>query len=81
MAEPCLKCNESISTEAMRCPECGYEPRNRGKWGRVIGVLVGFVLTMTGIGAIIGLPMLWYLYKAQQRAKERLPTVDEPEHI
>ena len=54
---PCAACDEPISLEATTCPECGNNPANKAKWASVALMFAGFVLSLTGIGAIIGIPL------------------------
>jgi len=75
--DPCLKCRSEISTEAERCPECGYDPSaqdNRGRWLIPIGAL----LTMTVVGAIIGIPMILLGWLGKRAAAGQKPTTAEP---
>lgn len=76
MAEtaPCKKCTEEISTEAKRCPECGYEPSSHGRWWRQGGMLIGFILTITLVGAIVGIPLMILSWYGNKQADRWTPT-------
>lgn len=52
----CQRCRGDIDADAMACPHCGWEPRSRGHLGLV--ALVGVALTLTGVGAVVGLPLI-----------------------
>lgn len=58
----CRKCNGDVSPDASRCKHCGYDTSSHSKWRWVWGI-PGLILTMSIIGAPIGLPMLWNAYK------------------
>lgn len=75
---PCLKCRSEISVEAERCPECSYEPNAEGSRGRWWFKTIGALLTMTVIGAVIGIPMLMIAWLGDRGMKDRKPTTAEP---
>lgn len=60
-AAACSKCGTAISTDADRCPECGYEPAN-GLLSKLIfwlfafpfGVLFGGVMLSAFAGGVAG---------------------------
>lgn len=72
--QPCLKCTTDIATAASRCPECGYEPYEIGLTSRKARIVLNIVLCLTVIGAIIGLPGLYYVWRVETKAKDRKPT-------
>lgn len=76
--KPCLKCRTETAGDAIRCPECEYEPRQIGANARTAIGLVGAGLTMTVIGAVIGLPMLAAAHYNGYMAENRRPTTHEP---
>jgi len=76
--EQCKKCVEEISTDATKCPQCGYEPKTEGYYGRLTMMLVGFALTATIIGALLGLPLLYLGYKSQKKHEDMKPTTESP---
>lgn len=54
---PCARCGEVIDYDVTECPECGNRPISKAKWS-CIGLMVGgFLISLTGIGAVIGIPM------------------------
>ena len=54
----CGECGELISLEASKCPECDHSPKNTQMGLSIaIGAIGGF-LTITVIGAIIGIPLV-----------------------
>ncbi len=75
----CGKCVSEISVEADRCPECGYEPRTDNKLGQTILLIIGVILTLTVVGAIIGLPLIYFSLKARKYAETQKPTTTTPD--
>lgn len=56
----CAECDAAIDADLAECPECGYNPSSNARdWG-VIGILFGAGLTLTGVGAIIGIPVIFF---------------------
>ena len=54
----CNECGELISLDVSKCPECDHSPKNtRVALGIGLGA-IGGVLTITLIGAIIGIPLV-----------------------
>jgi RNA polymerase subunit RPABC4/transcription elongation factor Spt4 len=55
---PCQKCDEDISTEAMRCPNCEWEPASSGILGSLLAIIclpwlgVGILLYLAAFGAL-----------------------------
>ena len=54
---PCERCEEPIDPQSSHCPECGNYPFKSAKWSGVILMGVGLILSVTVVGAIIGVPM------------------------
>lgn len=55
---PCKECRADIEVNAQACPECGYNPGRRGKLSGIGLMIVGLLLSLTIIGAIVGIPLL-----------------------
>jgi hypothetical protein len=70
---PCQKCDSPISTDAARCPACGYEPgaeiRKQARWRWGIGALC----CLTIIGGIIGIPLVISGFLHHRKAKSATP--------
>lgn len=75
----CGKCASDIPIEATKCPECGYEPSTDSVIGRSIMMVIGLILTGTIIGAVIGVPLLYFGYKSHKYHKTLKPTNTDPE--
>lgn len=71
----CRRCRSEIAAAATRCPECGYEPAGEGSAGRTLLLVVGALLTVTVVGAIVGVPMMLYAFYARSKARARRPAV------
>lgn len=54
---PCDRCETPIDPQSSHCPECGNYPFKSAKWTGVILMLVGLVLSITVVGAIVGVPL------------------------
>lgn len=53
---PCRNCGQAVATDATYCRHCGYTPRDLGVVA--IGLMIlGFILTASLIGAVVGIPM------------------------
>jgi len=74
----CQKCATDISTDADRCPACGYEPGTDGQLARTVGFIIAGLLCITVIGAVIGVPLAIGLWKLETTVKERTPTSYAP---
>ena len=76
MAYVCEECREEISPEASTCPHCGHEGAEASKALAVFGFLIGGVLTVTILGAIIGLPILWWSLRKYSAAEDASPAIE-----
>jgi len=75
---PCRACGTNISTVVVRCPQCGYEPKNRHATGRLLFVLFGALLTLTVVGAIVGIPMVLFGALSTYAASKWRPSNKNP---
>jgi len=75
----CGKCTSEISAEATKCPECGYEPKSENSIGRSILMVIGFLLSATLIGAVIGIPLIYLGYKSHKYHQDLKPTNTDPD--
>jgi len=57
-AEPCDECGTSINPSVSACPECGNEPAATARKSALILTGAGIILSFTGVGAIVGIPMI-----------------------
>lgn len=70
--KPCRECREPISVEANRCPHCGHiGVANKTILVSGVTIAVGVFLSVSIIGAIIGVPMtlagmLWLMKRAHE---------------
>jgi len=64
----CRRCGGAVRPTATRCQHCGYDVRSHSKWRWVWG-LPGTVLTVSIVGAPLGLPMLWKAYRHRKAAE------------
>jgi len=59
----CTECRESVAASAERCPHCGYDASARYRGYATRSLIIGTVLTITVIGAVIGIPCIaWGVY-------------------
>ena len=54
---PCERCGEVIDPTETACPECGNYPYKSAKWSGVAMMLAGLILSITVVGAIVGVPL------------------------
>lgn len=76
---PCLKCAVEISTEATKCPACGYEPKQGYESEAGTALVFGFVSALTIVGIVIAIPLWWYAAKCQRKAEGMKPTNTKPD--
>lgn len=53
----CERCEEEIKVDATTCPECDNCPYKSAKWSAVGLMIGGLLLSLTVVGAIIGVPL------------------------
>jgi len=63
----CEKCDSEVSTNAERCPNCGYAPQAKGRTVRKLFFVFGMLLTLSVIGAPVGIPMLLLYWFADRQ--------------
>lgn len=56
--KPCDECGELIDPTVAACPECGNEPAKAARQSAYILLVAGIVLSITGIGAVLGVPFV-----------------------
>jgi hypothetical protein len=54
----CKECREGIEPDASACPHCGFRPVGGRNIIGVVCIILGGLLTLTLVGAIVGLPMM-----------------------
>lgn len=76
----CRKCNETVSTEAGNCPQCGTAIRNDAAY--VFGILLGLVIVAAAafapgsilaygvLGGLVALGSGYLLYEKRQRIQQ-----------
>jgi uncharacterized membrane protein len=71
----CGDCREEIAAEASTCPYCGHKGQTGSGIVAVCAVLFGGILTMTIIGAVVGIPMVLWGLRGLKKQGERSPAV------
>lgn len=54
----CDNCDAPIAEDISECPECGNRPVAAAKKSAYILIVGGIAASLTGIGAVIGVPMI-----------------------
>lgn len=67
--ERCAKCKTTVNAGATVCPACGYSPGETLKRDGWLVVTAGFLLSLTGLGVIVGVPLVYIGYKRVQKSK------------
>ena len=57
-ATACDECDATIADGIAECPECGNNPAAAAKKSAYILIVVGIAISLTGVGAIIGVPAI-----------------------
>lgn len=65
---PCENCNGEVPVSAVQCTHCGYHIPEGSRVTDLLHLIAGNLLTITVIGAIVGLPLMW---RALQRMEKR----------
>lgn len=71
----------TISTEATKCPACGYEPRQGYESEAGLANFFALLLSLTIVGIVLAIPLWWYGIKCQQKAEGMKPTNTPPDKI
>lgn len=53
----CARCGGLISKDAVKCPDCGNHPAKTGKWAGTAMMAAGFLLSVTVVLAVVGIPL------------------------
>jgi len=77
----CLRCHVPISIEATVCPACGYAPQRSYKSEGGFAKVAGFLISLTIVGSVIGMPLWWYGRKRVQQAQGMKPTNTRPDSV
>lgn len=64
---PCRACGAAVETQALACPECGYDVARSDRLRKVYG-FAGMALTLSVVLAPVGLPLLWLGYRHREIA-------------
>lgn len=64
---PCRDCGASVATQALVCPECGYDVARSDRLRKAYG-FAGMALTLSVVLAPVGLPLLWLGYRHREIA-------------
>ena len=70
----CRRCDAPASASATACPDCGYDVDDHDRPRVLLGFL-GTALTLSVVGAPLGVPMLWRAYRHRRLARG---TVTDP---
>lgn len=65
---PCRRCGAPASTGATACPECGYDVERHDRPRLLLGA-IGTALTLSVVGAPLGVPLLWRAYRHRRLAR------------
>lgn len=60
MSVECAKCGEVVETGTQKCPNCEYRPQKSMQVVGAVGIVAGFIISATIIGAIIGIPIAMF---------------------
>lgn len=69
----CTKCYTEISTDAKKCPSCGYEPSDLGYFP-LIGYIIAILISLTGAGIILGIGIVIGILAVEAKVSDAKPT-------
>ena len=72
----CEQCRADIDPEASVCPHCGYDPAGDIESEATKRLIVGLVLTLTLVGAVIGIPLMYSAVRHNRRAEDARPAIE-----
>ena len=76
----CRRCHEPVVTGASTCPHCGHSVEVHDRRRLAFGTL-GSILTLSVVGAPIGIPLLWLAIRHRRRYDEGVAgEVSDPVH-
>jgi len=58
MTIQCAQCEKEVDDGTTKCPHCEYTPYSKMVFSGISAVVVGALLSLTVIGAVIGIPMV-----------------------
>lgn len=68
---PCRNCGGAVSVTAVECSHCGFQAPSGNHVTEIVYLLVGNLLTLTIIGALVGLPLMIYaLHRLRRRSQK-----------
>lgn len=77
---PCVNCGDDIPVTASECPRCEYRRSKGSHVTEIVHLIAGNFLTLTVIGAVLGLPLMYRaLRRLQQRSHEGIVQRDSDE--
>lgn len=74
----CVNCGDEVPITAVECTTCGYRIPDGGVVTDLLYLLIGNLLTITVIGAIVGLPLMRRaLRRLERRSTESVARQNE----
>lgn len=66
---PCANCGRDVPMAAVKCSHCGYHVPTGGHVTDLLHLIIGNLLTLTVLGAVIGVPLMRRaLHRLQQQS-------------
>lgn len=66
----CAKCAQPNDRAAVVCHCCGYSPAKKLRNDGLLCIVAGFAFSATGIGLLIGIPLIWIGVKRLRKARD-----------